>query len=198
MNKYLKIACLVVVFMTSCAPITTNTITSTLTPFPVSSMTPEYNNSNWYRYSSSTLGISFSIPKEWRVEDTETGITIASDLALQVEDNLSFEEGDVIIWIKLTSQEYDGPIDESTMIDMLINLPPYLPPGKEPPHMIQVNGKRIAFAGYGINRPVPYPSFTAILPLDGKTILGLIFTSVTNERSFREVFQTIISSIESN
>jgi hypothetical protein len=198
MNKYLKIACLVVVFMTSCAPITTNTITSTLTPFPVSSMTPEYNNSNWYRYSSSTLGISFSIPKEWRVEDTETGITIASDLALQVEDNLSFEEGDVIIWIKLTSQEYDGPIDESTMIDMLINLPPYLPPGKEPPHMIQVNGKRIAFAGYGINRPVPYPSFTAILPLDGKTILGLIFTSVTNERSFREVFQKIISSIESN
>ena len=198
MNKYLKIACLVVVFMTSCAPITTNTISSTLTPFPVSSMTPEYNNPNWYRYSSSTLRISFSIPKEWQVNDSELGITISSNPALQVEDNLSFEEGDVIIWIKLIGQENNTPLDESTMIDILINLPPYLPPRKEAPHMIEVNGKRIAFAGYGINRPVPYPSFTAILPLDGKTILGLIFTSVTNERSFREVFQTIISSIESN
>jgi len=198
MIKYFRVAFLVAIFMISCAPITTNTISSTHTPSPIPSMTPEYNNPNWYRYSSSTLGISFSLPKEWQVDDTETRITIASDPALQVEDNLSFDEGEVIIWIKLISQENNASLDEATLIDILINLPPYLPPRKEAPHMIEVNGKSIAFAGYGINRPVPYPSFTAILPLDDKAALGLLFTSVKNERAFRDVFQTIISSMESN
>ena len=184
--------------MASCASNTPTIISSTLTSSPIPSMTPVYDSSNWYRYSSSKLEISFAIPKEWQVDDTGVGITITSDPALRIEDNLSFDEGDAIIWIKFISQESNITTDEATMIDVLINLPPYLPPRKEAPHMIEINGKRFAFAGYSINRPVPYPSFTAILPLGDRVILGLIFTSIPNERSFRDVFQTIISSIESN
>lgn len=198
MNKYAKLTSLVIIFVTSCAPNTKTATSSTLTPSPSPTLTTSYDNPNWHRYSSSTLGISFSIPKGWQVNDNRIGITITSDSDIQVEDNLSFDKGDAIIWIRLISQEDNLTIDDATIIDMLINLPPYLPPRKEAPHIIQVNGKRFAFAGYGINRPVPYPSFSAILPLDEKAVLGLIFTSITNERSFRDIFQVIISSIESN
>ena len=198
MNKYITIASLVAIFVTACAPNTPISISSTIAPSPILTLRSNYDYPNWYRYSSSTFGISFSIPKDWQVNDTESGITINSDLALQVEDNLSFKEGEAIIWLKLISQESNITTDEATMIDVLINLPPYLPPRKEAPHMVEINGKRFAFAGYGINRPVPYPSFTAVLPLDNKAVLGLIFTSIPNERAFRDVFQTIISSIESN
>jgi len=192
MIKFLISNTLVIIAFVSCATVPPPAETTT----PPSSIDLPTDKPFGSRYSSTIFGISFLKPDDWHVEENESGITISSDPSLHVEDNLSFTQGDAIIGLRLVVQDNNVPFDDSTMIETLIHLPPYLPPGKEPAHMITVNGKRIAFAGYGINRPVPYPSYTAMLPLEESAILGYIFTSIANERTFREVFQNIISSIE--
>lgn len=192
MLKFLVSNALFIVTLASCTFTTTSAEKST-----PSSLTDIPNNEFLSsRYSSTLFGISFLILEEWHVEENEYGITISTDPSLRIEDNLSFAKGDTVILLRITDRIEDQAYDESTMIDMLNNLPPYLPPGRERAHIIILNGKTIAFAGYGINKPFPYPSFTAMTLLEKKVILGLIFTSIANERSFRGVFQDMIASIE--
>jgi len=200
MIKFINFFVVLIVFIASCTsagpstPTIPNNIPLTYSPTLV--VNPLSKDGSLY--SSSLIEISFLIPEGWYVEENESLIVITSDLSLQIEENLSFAEGDAIVWLRLISQENNLPFDGLSMIDMLIDLPPYLPPGKEPPHIITVNGKRLAFAGYGINKPIPYPSFTAMMSLEEKAVLGLVFTSIANERYIRGIFQNIITSIESN
>ena len=202
MIKRIKIIALIFIFTTTCSSgnpstpvITTSTLISSIPPTTPATIFND-DNSLSLRYSSSSIGISFYIPEEWHVEENEYGITITTDPSLHIEDNLSFAKGEAIILLRIADRVDDQPYDDGTMIDMLNNLPPYLPPGRERAHIIILNGKTIAFAGYGINKPFPYPSFTAMTLLDKKVVLGLIFTSISNERSFRRLFQDMIASIE--
>jgi len=192
MLKSLASSALFMVILTSCAFATTPVEKSTF-PSPTDIPNNEFLSS---RYTSTLFGISFLIPEQWHVDEDEYGITITTDPSLQIEDNLSFADGEAIILLMVTNRVEDQPYDESTMIDVLNDLPPYLPPGKERAHIIILNGKAIAFAGYGTNKPIPYPSFTAMTLLDKKIVLGLIFTSISNERSFRRLFQDMVASIE--
>jgi hypothetical protein len=194
MHKFILSSILFLVFTISCTP--------TATDIPVTSVGPtetkySFNKVLTSRYSSAQYNVSFLIPDSWYVDENETGINISANQTLRSEDNLSFSKDEAIIFLRITERTGTQLYDEGTMIDMLNDLPPYLPPGKERAHIIILNGKMIAFAGYGINKPIPYPSFTAITLLEEKVVLGLIFTSIASERSFRGIFQDMIASIES-
>ena len=196
MRKFTIASILFLIFTISCAPILTATESAATSVAPTE-IKPSINEVLTFRYSSTQNNISFLIPDGWYVDEKETGINIAATPTLRSEDHLSFSKGEAVIFLTISNRTEAQLYDEGTMIDMLNDLPPYLPPGKERAHIIILNGKTIAFAGYGINKPIPYPSFTAMTLLEEKVVLGLIFTSIANERSFRGIFQDIIASIES-
>ena len=196
MYKTILTSVLFLITTTSCA-LTSAATDISVTPITPTEKTPLFNEVLTFRYYSTQHRVSFLIPDGWYVDEKEPWIDIATNPTLRSEDNLSFSKDEAVIFLRITDRTEAQLYDEGMMIDILNDLPPYLPPGRERAHIIILNGKTIAFAGYGINKPIPYPSFTAMTLLEEKVVLGLIFTSIANERSFRGIFQNMIASIES-
>ena len=186
---------------------TVPTITRTPTPHP--SSTPTAISESFASYTSQEIGLSLKYPSDWLVTDDPeaidlpsgdafefTAITLASDPGLKRSDAASFESGQGFIVVFFADGKgIDFPPE--MLPDLLQNIPIYLPPDKEAPKMVTLNGKQFAIAAYDVaNHGIPYPNFVAATSFGDKLVYSFVFTSVANEDEFRFLFEQVLSTIE--
>ena len=163
-------------------------------------------------HTSRSLGVKLLCPVGWQVSESKEELLLQSHAGLNATDARSFEKDQGIIGVLIDPKRL-GPGEEADPAAYLVLYTiGFGRPYKEEPSHVTLNGKDFAVAALEITAsreppkspraPVsfrPCPNRAAVHVTAAKRVIAVsLYTSPTNERRFRKLFETVLGSLEAD
>jgi hypothetical protein len=150
-------------------------------------------------YQSEANGISFRYPAGWLITDAPELISLATGPGLTALEPATFSDGEAVILLVIVKGVPASELGED-LVEVLLGFATIGArigyPTMEDAHIVTINDKEFAIAGYDITLGPGYPNFMAVYGEGDVTVVATAHTSLAYQSAFRPMFEDLLGSIE--